>query len=383
MKSCRIGAFALALSLGFVSSAAAQMPDPALIRQLTERPAATRPAAASTTQPATSVAAVEAPATQPATADEDAVVPRELAELDLVKVFKGEKHLSPEQVFQLGYWVDFAKDFVFGILKLIPRIFVACFLFALFWLIYRGVRRLIVGGMSRAGVDPSIRDMLSSLLKWSILGFGLVIAGNQIGIQITALLTGVSIIGLSVGFAAQTTLANFIAGIVIFWDKPFKVGDWVLIDGVYAQVKRVTFRSTRLLNKEGEVVVFANTAMLNTKLLNHTTEPVNRVTVPVKVKWEESIDDARALLLSLLSGDRRVCTRPAPGVVVESLGDAHVNLLLLFWVADESVVFDIRYEYLEKAKKALDADRALRAAREMAAHEAAELDEPMSIAKAA
>jgi small-conductance mechanosensitive channel len=69
----------------------------------------------------------------------------------------------------------------------------------IFWLIFRGVRRVLMASMNRAGIDTSIRDMLIALLKWATLGFGLVIAGNQIGIQIAALLTGVSIIGLASG----------------------------------------------------------------------------------------------------------------------------------------------------------------------------------------
>src|SRR5438094_315832 len=86
---------------------------------------------------------------------------------------------------------------------------------------------------ARAAVDESIRDMLGHLIKWSIMGFGLVVACNQIGIQIAALLTAAGVIGLAVGFAAQETLANFIAGIVIFWDKPFRVGDWLEIEETY------------------------------------------------------------------------------------------------------------------------------------------------------
>jgi len=199
--------------------------------------------------------------TQPTTQPAQAAVQngKGLGEIDLFRVIKGEKSLTAEQIFQLGYWVDFGKDFVFAIMNFVPKLFVAVFLFGVFWLIYRGVRRVVVGGMAKAGVDPSIRDMLSSLLKWSILGFGLVIAGNQIGIQIAALLTGVSIIGLAVGFAAQETLSNFIAGVVIFWDKPFKVGDWIEMEATFAQVQRVTFRSTRLLNGDGELIIYPNT----------------------------------------------------------------------------------------------------------------------------
>src|SRR6266542_5756672 len=135
--------------------------------------------------------------------------------------------------------------------------------------------------MTKANVDPSIRDMLSHLVKWTIMGFGIVIACNQIGIQIAALLTGVSIIGLAIGFAAQETLANFIAGIVIFWDKPFRVDDWIEMDGVFGQVQRVTFRSTRILNVDGEAIVFPNTHMLSGKLSNHSAHPLTRISVPI------------------------------------------------------------------------------------------------------
>lgn len=298
-----------------------------------------------------------APATQPTTQPAQAGVDdgKDLGEIDLIKVFKGEKALAAEQILQLGYWLDFGKDFIFAIMNFVPRLFVAVFLFGIFWVIYRFVRRVVLGGMGRAGVDASIRDMLSSLLKWSILGFGLVIAGNQVGIQIAALLTGVSIIGLAVGFAAQETLANFIAGVVIFWDKPFKVGDWIEIDDTFAQVQRVTFRSTRLLNGDGETIIYPNTTMLSSKLSNHTTNPKNRVTVEIGIAYKESIDHARGVLLGLVAGDARICPEPAPVVVVKECADSSVNLMLRFWIEDESIEFLIRFEYIERAKNALDA----------------------------
>jgi small conductance mechanosensitive channel len=304
------------------------------------------------TQP-TAAADATQPTTQPAQASTHDG--KDLGDIDLIRVIKGEKALTVEQIFQLGYWVDFGKDFLFGIFSLIPRLFAAVFLFGIFWVIYRFVRRVVVGGMAKAGVDASIRDMLSSLLKWSILGFGLVIAGNQIGIQIAALLTGVSIIGLAVGFAAQETLSNFIAGVVIFWDKPFKVGDWIEIDGVYAQVQRVTFRSTRLGAGNGDVVVMPNTTMLSTKLRNRTTNPMTQVKIEIGIAYKESIANARAVLLATTDGDARICPDPAPGVSVAACADSSVNLALAFWTAEEGLEGTLRSEYLEKAKDALDA----------------------------
>jgi len=300
-----------------------------------------------TTQPTTQqvVAVEKAPKT----------LVEELNQSKLGKVFSGEKPLTLEDVKNPIFWFDTAKDLVITILAFIPRLLGTLIFLFVFWLVYRGIRKMAVGNMKKQEVDSSIRDLLGGLLKWVIMGFGVVIACNQLGIPIVAMLTGVSIIGLAVGFAAQETLANFIAGIVIFLDKPFKVGDWIAIDDEFGQVRRVTFRSTRMLTQDGEIIVLPNTQMLNHKVTNHSTNPINRVNIPIGIAYKESIDKARSTLLALVSDDPRICKTPAPEVVVNKCADSSVDLLLRFWIDDESLERRIGYEMLEKAKKALDA----------------------------
>jgi small conductance mechanosensitive channel len=266
----------------------------------------------------------------------------------------GERELRWNDVVDPVFWFDTVKDLAVAILKFIPR-FVGTMVFLfVFWLIYRGIRRMAMGSMKKGEVDSSIRDMLATLIKWCVMGFGIVIACNQLGIPIVAMLTGVSIIGLAVGFAAQETLANFIAGIVIFLDKPFRPGDWIEVEGTFAQVKRVSFRSTRMLNLDGEVIVFPNTYMLSHRVSNHSTNPINRVSVPIGISYKASIDEARRTLLKVCDGDRRIVSHPAPEVVVDNCGESSVNLALRFWISDESAERTIRHEYSERAKRALD-----------------------------
>ena len=270
------------------------------------------------------------------------------------KILQGEKSLEWQDVVSPAFWLDNIRDLIWTLLGFIPRLIGTLLFLFVFWLIYRGIRRMAMGSMKKGEVDSSIREMLGTLIRWTVMGFGLVIACNQLGIPIMAMLTGVSIIGLAVGFAAQETLANFIAGIVIFLDKPFKIGDWIEIDGTFGQVKRVSFRSTRMLTLDGQVIVFPNTRVLNSKLANHSTHPINRVNIPIGIAYKESIDEARRVLLSLTKDDNRLMKEPAPEVVVKECADSSVNLLLRFWIADESIERKISYEYTEKAKNALD-----------------------------
>jgi small conductance mechanosensitive channel len=271
------------------------------------------------------------------------------------QLFEGKQKVTLNDVKNPVFWIDTVRDLIVAVIGFVPRVIVALLFLVFFWLIYRAVRKLVIGSMSKATVDPSIRDMLGWLIKWAIMGFGIVIACNQIGVQIAALLTGVSIIGLAVGFAAQETLANFIAGIVIFWDKPFKIGDWVQIDGELAQVTRVTFRSTRLHNLDNDVVVIPNTMMISQKFINKTTNAITRASVPIGIAYKESIDEARSVLIAMCKDDPRIVKKPSPIVEVRACAASSVDLMLHFWIKEEAYEDAMQWEYLEKAKKALDA----------------------------
>lgn len=306
------------------------------------------PAAFSQPQPST------LPTSQPAVQTNESITDA-IFRTRFGEIVRGRDVLTWDTIRDPVFWSDTIKELIITLVLFIPR-FVGTMLFLLiFYLIYRGIRRVVMGNIKAEDVDSSISNLLGAMIKWLVMGFGIVIACNQLGIPIVAMLTGVSLVGLAVGFAAQETLANFIAGIVIFLDKPFRIGDWIELDGTFGQVKRVTFRATRVLSLDGEVHIFPNTQVLSSHVVNHTTNPINRVNVPIGIAYKESIDDARRVLLDLTKDDDRLVKEPAPEVIVDSLGDNSVNLKLRFWLADESLERRIRYEYTEKAKKALDA----------------------------
>jgi small conductance mechanosensitive channel len=295
--------------------------------------------------------ALEAPTTQPTT---QVAAANAQLQTGIMEVLKGQQKLTLDQAMRADYWGSVVKELTLWGIGYIPKIIVAFILFGIFYVIYRIVRKVLMTSMKAAGLDESIRDMLARVVKVLILGFGIVIAGNQIGIEIAALLTGVSIIGLAVGFAAQESISNFIAGVMIFLDKPFKVGDWINVDGHLGQVKRVTFRSTRMVDLDGDVVIFPNTAMLNRKLVNKTENPITRVNVAIPVKSETNIDEARRVLMDVIHRDSRIEANPAPEMIVKSVGMADMMLEVHFWIREERYEDAMTFEYVELVKKTLD-----------------------------
>jgi small conductance mechanosensitive channel len=313
---------------------------------------ATTQVSASTTQPIQVIVQTEG---AKAEADRKKSLYETFLQSKIGEVFEGKRSLTWDDVKNPIFWFDIVRDFALTILAFIPRLLGTMVFLCVFWVVYRAIRKLAVRSMKKGEVDSSIRDMLATLIKWCVMGFGIVIACNQLGIPIVAMLTGVSIIGLAVGFAAQETLANFIAGIVIFLDKPFKVGDWIEMDGQQGAVSRVTFRSTRFTNLDGDVVVIPNTVILSTRIINKSTNPITRVNVPIGIAYKESIDRARDVLLATLEGDERIETTRAAEVIVKACGASSVDLVMHFWIREERYEDAMVWEYLEKSKKALDA----------------------------
>jgi MscS family membrane protein len=125
--------------------------------------------------------------------------------------------------------------------------------------------------------DGKFDDQLFAVLRKSINAFVIVVAvlvtAQNIGINITAAITSLSIGGLAVGLAAQDTLANLFGAVAVFADKPFRVGDTIKLDAAEGLVEEVGLRSTRVRNSDGYLVAIPNKIMGNAPITNITKRP--------------------------------------------------------------------------------------------------------------
>lgn len=237
-----------------------------------------------------------------------------------------------------------------------PRVAGAVLIFTVFWLIQRLSTQALTHLLRRAGIDDSlIRLLVDNLFRFAVILIGVVMAAGQLGINVTAALAGISVAGLAVGFAAQDSLANMIAGFMIFWDKPFSVGDYLTVQGAYGRVVEITMRTTRIRTQDNTYVVIPNKHIADTILTNHTKHGDIRVNVPVGIAYKEQIPEARRVLLAAVRRLDGVSAAPAPDVVVAELGGSSVNLLVRVWVDRPELERPTFYAALEASKLALDA----------------------------
>ena len=235
-----------------------------------------------------------------------------------------------------------------------PRLVIAIIIFAFFYLCYRLLRFVLARVARRAKVEPTAATFLLMALKYVVLIAGLVMALEELGLDVTTILEGIGIIGIALGFAAKDTLSNIIAGFFLFWDKPFVIGDLIEVSDEYGEVREITLRSTRILTVDGKLISIPNSVIVNSKVRSYTMSPHLRLDIDVTIGVNEKIAAAREAILAIVRGDEKFLTDPPPEVVVITLGDYYVKLELKVWLRDPRIHIPVREELREGIKNALD-----------------------------
>lgn len=238
----------------------------------------------------------------------------------------------------------------------LPALLLALVMMAAAAVLYRVTRPPIEAALRRAGFHDTLIEMLvRNVYRFLVFGFGLVMAADQLGVNVGAALAGIGVAGIALGLAAQDSLANTVAGFLIFWDKPFEVGDWVNVADQYGRVSNITMRTTRIRTNQNTYVVIPNRKIIDEVLVNHSKHGATRIDVPIGIAYKEDVAAARAVLLRAAAGLEGVARDPAPDVVVVGLGNSSVDLRLRVWIDDAAHEQPVFFRVVEAAKGALDA----------------------------
>lgn len=241
------------------------------------------------------------------------------------------------------------------VVSFVPKAGAALVVFVAAWVLLKMTQPPIRGALRRADfAETLIRLLVSDLYRFVVLGFGLVMAAGQLGIDIGAALAGIGVVGVAVGFAAQESVANTIAGFLIFWDKPFAIGQYITTEGSYGEVVDITMRTTRIRTPNNTYLVVPNKEIIGNPLVNHSLYGETRVDVSVGIAYKENIGEARRVLLDAAQSVAKVLPDPGPSVVATELGDSSVNLEVRVWVCEAEHELQVRVTVLEACKHALD-----------------------------
>lgn len=208
-------------------------------------------------------------------------------------------------------------------------------------------------------LDDIMLPLFEKLGQVVIIIIAIIAILNVFGVDVTMLVAGMGVMGLVIAFAAQDTLGNFISGMFLLTDRPFKVGDLVLMEnGDYCRVEHIGMRSTKLYNTfDHDVIVLPNSKIANEKVIN-LTEPDNnmKIRVEVGVAYDADINKAEQIMLEVTRNNSAVMKEEgkAPFVRMTAFGDSAINLKVYAWVyhLDDQwrVAHEIRHAVFERFK---------------------------------
>lgn len=227
----------------------------------------------------------------------------------------------------------------------------------IYYVLWASSGQIIHRVLQHYGLNASIEQLLQNILSVLLLVLGLASVMAQFGFDIVSLVAGLGIVGLAVGFAAQSTLANFIAGITILLEQSFQVGDWIHINDNEGRVVLIALRTTHILTRDNITVIIPNSNVASSEVTNLTSKNFIRFDIRVRIAFEDDVDTARKEILQVLTDTNVVLSRPETSATVDEIGEYGVFFIVRFWVKPAAVARmpKIKEGLKEDIKRAFDA----------------------------
>lgn len=199
------------------------------------------------------------------------------------------------------------------------------------WFLNKVSNRMVDRGIQKRGGDQHAAVTAKKVTAYIIYPVTFVVVLGIFGLPISALGTTLGLIGLGISFALKDMIANFLSGIMILINRPFKIGDQIEVAGEEGTVKDIELRATDIKTYDGRQVIVPNSQLYSGVVINNTAYDERRFDVVIGVGYDDDISTAVELAKESLEEADMVEEEPEPQVLVEELGGSSVNLKLRGW----------------------------------------------------
>lgn len=259
---------------------------------------------------------------------------------------KVENAATTAQKF-LDTFLDWLKDFlpllVGAIVILIVGMWISGF-----------IAKLVARAMKRAKVSEEVVTFVHSFVKIALKVVVVVAAIGTLGFNIASLVTALGAATVAIGLALQDTLKNIASGLMVLVNKPFKVGDYVLINGFEGTVKKIDVSSTHMLTVDNKEVIIPNANVTANNITNYSSQEKRMVNLKYSVAYGTDIEKAKKVIREAAAANTKVYDTPEPFLAVGEHKDSSIEIVARIWCDTKdywSVYFYMQEEILKAFKK--------------------------------
>ena len=221
-------------------------------------------------------------------------------------------------------------------------------------IVARVVSNTINRVMLARGIDVTVADFLSALVRYGIIAFTLIAALGRVGVQTASVIAVLGAAGLAIGLALQGSLSNLAAGVLLVTFRPFRAGEYVDLGGIAGSVLNVQIFSTTLRTVDGKIVVVPNGKIIAGNIINFSREPVRRNEFIISVAYDSDIDKVKQILTDIINSDERVLKDREITVRLNELGPSAINFVVRAW-SNSGDLQNVYWDVLERVKREFDA----------------------------
>ena len=211
-----------------------------------------------------------------------------------------------------------------------PRVLSAVIVLVVGFMVARWAGRIVQRWLSHFDLDPPVRMLFLRAARALVLGLFVVIALQNLGVELLPLIAGLGVAGAGIALAMQGVLGNLTAGLTIIFTKPFRVGEYVSMVGVEGRVESVELFTTVLSHPDKSKVVIPNRKIVGEIL--HNYGKVRQVDLEVGVAYQTDLNVALAAVNEVLRSNPRVLREPAAIVGVTTLAESSIQIAVKPWV---------------------------------------------------
>ncbi len=228
--------------------------------------------------------------------------------------------------------IDQAKSTAVDLaIKFGPKVLVALIVLTVGWFVGRWIGQVMDRVFHKLHLEAPVRQLLVRIIRVLVLGLFLIMALQNLGIELLPLIAGIGVAGAGIALAMQGVLSNIVAGLTIIFTRPFRVGEYISIVGVEGRVENISLFTSTLSHTDLSRIVIPNRKIVGEILHNYAD--VRQLNIVVGVAYDTDLGQAIAAIHEILALSARVLKEPAPVIQVIMLADSSVNIGVKPWVS--------------------------------------------------
>ncbi len=219
------------------------------------------------------------------------------------------------------------------IIEYLPNLVIGIIIYLLFARIAKFLRNFIKNLCLRAHLDVTLSHALGTLASVFTVVLGILTAATVLvpGFKLANVVTGLGITSVVIGFAFKDILQNFLAGLLLLWQKPFGIGDLIKTGEFEGVVEEITIRSTHLRTDTGELIVVPNGNIFTNPIIVRTDSKNKRSLITVSGLPNKSVEENRKMIQEIVKSVSGILKSPEPQVVLADIGGGNQIFRVYFW----------------------------------------------------